>query len=176
MTSYQSTQFLANQLVAQSRENKTTSSSLCEKLTSLFISAVFCSFYITETILFYDDVKPAFPPSVSKATQFFLNSTAATAICGTLVWGILGISTMTSSESCTRYFLRMVSYFGLLSLSVLWFINVVVIGLWDFGHLSEVSQYAPSYFFTFYIFNIVVGILGECVFVGFIVTTSMDLS
>lgn len=129
---------------------------------NIIMTAGMFSFYLTETILFYEDVKPAFPLNVSNTTQFFLGSTEATAICGTITWGLIFITTLTSRiRFCGDEVLIVVACFGFIAMFILLIINMVVTGMWDYGHMSEVSKYAPSYFFTLYIFNIVFGLLGN---------------
>jgi hypothetical protein len=119
------------------------------------------SFYLTETILFYEDVKPSFPRNVSRTTQFFLDSTSATAVCGTITWGLVTISSLTNRiHFVGNNALFTLEYLGFIAMFILWFINIVVTGLWDYGHMGEVSQYAPSYFFTLYVFNIIFGLIG----------------
>jgi hypothetical protein len=171
-SSYQTPQALVNQMVAQSRENKKTSN-VCGTLGAFLIYAGICSFYMTETILLFEDVH--FPSKMRKSTRFFLDSTAATAICGTLTWGLMAISVFTEPVSYVRISLRLGSFLGIGGSSILWIINIVVTGLWDFGHLSEVSLYAPSYFFTLYIFNIVIGFVGFYVFLVSVVMAGLEM-
>lgn len=160
-SSYSTSPSFDDETDAQSQKDEETSS-VCGKFGTFLMYAGICIFYMTEMILLYKDVH--FYRVVSEETQFFLGSTAATAMCGTLTWGLMSISVFTRHVPYVRDGLRLGTFLGIGGLSIMWIINIVITGLWNFGHLSQVSRLVPSYFFTLYSFNIVFGFVGFYVF------------
>ncbi len=118
------------------------------------------SFYLTETVLFYKDVKPAFPRNM---TTQLLDSTTAIAICGIIIWGLMSFSVLFQKILCIRYMFYFISGFGIFAMIILWVINIVAIGLLDYENMREVSEYA-SYILILHIFNIIFGFAGTVLF------------